>query len=196
MPRTLTLLLLLSLCVAGDDPPEVSHDELRNMIFFSVLEGLYEDGVDNASMDVLLAREPAPAGGRYTHFVYACPICMPAINAMLVYRARPEFYGWKDVTDTFGKGLPEETRKTLATGAFKQRLTVLHDLLQRWIARRLDRTSLTAAQRAAWHRAIEEGRKEGMKMLAEFQRNGVAGSFANETACAACDGAMGACSPR
>ncbi len=192
MPRTLTLLLLLGLCVAGDAPPKVSHDELRNMIFLSVLEGLYEDGVDNASMDVLLAREPSRFGERYTHFIYACPLCMPALNAMLVYRARPEFYGWKGVSDTFGGGLPDATRRALAGGTFKERLAVLQDLLSRWVGRRIQRMHLGDE----WREAIAEGRKEGMKMLAESQRHGEAGSFAAESACAACDGAMGACKGR
>ena len=78
-------------------------DEFDRMIFYAVLEGLYEDGVSNEAVDIVLLKDPT--SGSYAHFVYGCPICAPTIDAFRMYRARPQFYSRKGITDTYGTGL-------------------------------------------------------------------------------------------
>lgn len=159
------------------------------MVFHAVLESLDEDGADDAPLDVILARERAGNGERYAHFVYACPLCMPALDAMLAYHARPDFYGWRRITDTFGSGRLAAARERIEQGTFSDRLAVLQALVRTWIERRLARTRLSGAEREAWRVATEKACDEGMERLAFQRQNGLAGSFAERTACAVCDGA-------
>ena len=128
------------------------------------------------------------------HFVYACPLCMPAINAFRVYRERRMFYGWKGVTDTFGDGLGKPLRAQLGSDDSKQRLAAIHALIQRWVDRRLGSMNLDGTQRAAWRAALADARKEGMRMLKTYRAAGDPGIF--EEGCAVCDGAVEASEDR
>ncbi|MDP6518592.1 MAG: hypothetical protein QF411_01725 [Planctomycetota bacterium] len=81
------------------------HGPTQRLIFHAVLRGLFEDGVRD---DVIgrLTRTDQATGMPYS-FVYACPVCMPAYNALRVYAQRPEFYGDKQGATTFGPGLSD-----------------------------------------------------------------------------------------
>jgi hypothetical protein len=80
--------------------------DLPRSIFLAVLEGLYTDGVSNEVVDAILTRDST--SDRPQPFVYACPICMPAHDALQTYRARPASYGRNIRVDTFHPGLPAE----------------------------------------------------------------------------------------
>ena len=90
------------------NPTAAEHsdfDETSRFIFYSVLEGLYNDGLANSDVDQILLKKE---GHSYFHFIYACPICTATIWALQTYRVRPErFYGLKTAATTFGPGLSE-----------------------------------------------------------------------------------------
>lgn len=187
---------ILVVAVAATGPsPRTPKPEVREFVFFAVLEGLYRDGVQNDMLDQILPRNKVGAESRtYTHFVYGCPLCMPALNAFLIYRERRGFYGWKGVTDTFGEGLDEGLRAQLAGNDSKQRMAGIHDLIQRWVHRRLDLMNLDESQRVVWQTALEDARKEGMRMLETRRAAGDPGVFVD--GCAVCDGAVDASKDR
>ena len=169
------------------EEPDVRAFDYHQEIFFAVLEGLYLDGVPNEAVDILLATE----NGWPAHFVKGCPICMPAIDALSVYRARPPFAN-KAFTDTFGAGLTEEQLGELRSPDRMRRLNTVTTLVERWIERRLRARRLTEAERAAWQNAMEERRKKGMAILARERRRAQdldqAAPALEMQRCAFCDG--------
>lgn len=77
-------------------------DEASRFVFYSVLEGFYEDGISNADVDQILLKQE---GQTYFHFIYACPVCTSTVWALETYRARPAyFYSMKSPASTFGTG--------------------------------------------------------------------------------------------
>jgi hypothetical protein len=96
----LSILLALPIQAAGESGFTMEGSQL---VFFSVLESLYRDGVSQDTVKALL-----PEGEHeMTHsFIYACPLCHPAFEAFRLYASRRPFYGQKgDDIDTLGKGL-------------------------------------------------------------------------------------------
>lgn len=172
---------------------DVAEPNVRELVFFAVLEGLYTDGVQNDAVErIIMRKEKGP--NPYIHFVYGCPICAPAVNAFLVYRERRDFYGWKRFHDTFGSGLPEPVRAKLLSEDGKQRLDAIHGLIRRWVDKRLNLMNLDRVQRGRWNDALEKARKEGMMVLESSRRAGRGGLF--DDGCAVCDGAVEASEDR
>src|SRR4051812_4563945 len=68
-------------------------DPACRLVFFAVLQGLYEDGVGD---DVVNSVVPPGKKGREKmrhSFVLDCPLCQPAYEAFCAYQARPRFEG-------------------------------------------------------------------------------------------------------
>lgn len=173
-------------------------DDTSRFIFFSVLEGLYDDGVSKEeAAQVLIKRE----GATYFHFIYACPICNATIWALEAYQSRPaSLYGTKLPVSTFGPGLPPELHAQLFSNEPVQRLTAINELVRKWMERRMTRMNLSASNRAALLEQLEKKRKEGMDMLESHRRKAHGENFGIEKAapayadlkeCAACNGAVG-----
>ncbi len=171
---------------------EIGEERFFQFVFHAVLEGLYRDGVSNRDVDAILHRE---ADRGYTHFIYACPICTPAVNALLTYRSRPgHFYGLKRwSTGTFGPGLDGELSNQLQNGTVEERLEVIKELTRRWIADGLEAMNLDAAGRERWRQAMEQAREEGARMLEHYRENGLvqtqAPAYETVEECSICLGA-------
>lgn len=185
--------ILAAPLTAGEE--EIDRKQVYEFVFYAVLEGLYRDGVSNIDVDVILHKED---DREHTHFIYACPICMPTLNALLTYRSRPRlFYRRKPPTSTFGPGLPRELSNPLRNGTVEERLAVIQTLTQRWIGRRLDLVSRDAEERARWQRAMTRSREQGAEMLELYRKNGQvwmnAPAYETVEECAICQGATQAC---
>jgi hypothetical protein len=183
---------------AGPLPKQSDFDNGTRFIFYSVLEGCYEDGLTNADADQILLR-PDPSKG-YVHFIYSCPICMPTIWAVQTYRARPAaFFSLKSEASTFGPGLPAHLEKQLFSADPHQQLIAVNTLMKNWIARRMDRMNLSAGQRADILADLEKKRKKGMEALKSFRGGGheqeamsaYAPGYIDLDECAVCNGAVG-----
>jgi hypothetical protein len=155
-------------------------------IFFAVLEGLYDEGVATADVDVLLAKDAVT--GQFRYFVPGCPLCNPAIDALQLYRSRPRFHGLKEDVDTFGSGLPAKEREALRGEEVPARLRVLHDFIERCIKRKLASLRLTKDERDLWQRVLREMREKGGALLKSAQQQGTAGVLGDAKGCAVCDG--------
>jgi len=172
---------------------QVVGDEWGQHVFFAVLEGLYTDGVSNAAVDMILAKDPDT--GYPQNFVWSCPICMPALDAFNLYRVRPRFAGLKIESDTFGDGLSQETLRDLASPFLDIRQAAIRGLVERWVERRVTSLRLTPEERARWDEAMEQRRKKGMAMLASYRSGERPGGYAAMKACPFCDGANDALEP-
>jgi hypothetical protein len=164
-----------------------SADEFERHIFFSVLEGLYVDGVSNEAVDAICAIDPVH--GYTANFVWNCPVCMPAYEAFRVYRSRPTFKSRKTGGDTFGDGLKPEELARITTGDVERRQTAIMELVSRWMSRRVEMLRLTPDERAKWEQQMQILRKKGMSMLYEYREQGLGGSYAAMKDCPFCDAA-------
>ena len=186
---------------------KAGKEKHARLLFAAILEGLYTDGVQNDVVDMVLGtardNQTAPAGFSM-HFVVGCPLCTPAYDAFQTYRAREALLCMQvkkaalreHQKDTFGQGLSKEMRDRILSADAETRLSAMAELTQRWVDRRLRSMRLTADERAAWLRILAEGRKQGMDRL-ESNNKRVSASGGKSpaykmTACAFCDGAVGA----
>lgn len=163
-------------------------------IFFAVLEGLYRDGVPDRVVDAILAADPET--GYPANFVYCCPICMPAYDALYVYRKRPKFPYRKIECDTFGEGLKPEVEAAICSSDQGVRQTAIRALVEGWLAQRMQALRLTPAEQQAWRDEMAKRKKEGLSYLEAYKQAGWKGSVTTMKECAFCEAAAGACRSR
>jgi hypothetical protein len=198
LPLTVILCALALPTAALAAPPTSQTDETSQFIFFSVLEGLYEDGLSTEDVARILMKREKES---YFHFIYSCPVCNATIWALEAYQARPPaFYGLKKEGSTFGPGLAADLSLALRGDKPLQRLTAIHTLVQRWIERRMTRMNLPGAERAALVERLGRKRQEGMDALERLRRKAHGSDFSVEQAapayaelkeCAVCNAAAG-----
>ncbi len=187
--------------VTGENP--LLHekvDETSRFIFYSVLEGLYEDGVSNQDVDQILMKKDKQC---YFHFIYACPICTATIWALQAYRSRPDaFYSMKGGEGaTFGAGLAPALHQQLYSADPHQRLMAINSMVKDWLSRRMDEMNLSQDARDTLEKGLEKARQRGMQDLKSFRTmsdqaspNGIeyyAPAYTDLTECAVCNGAVG-----
>jgi hypothetical protein len=158
------------------------------MIFFAVLEGLYRDGVDTEVAKRLASTEPKVQAPRF--FIYSCPLCMPAFNAVRLYASRPEFAGDKAGRTTFGAGLPEDVRAAILGDDQVAARGAVEGLIERWVSAHLERMHLPKEERAAWLLRIGEMREKGNAILASYHEQGgpYAEAYRGWKQCPICEG--------
>jgi len=162
--------------------------DVEQAIFFAVLEGLYRDGVDTETATMLTATDPK--SGAPLWFIQSCPLCMPALNAVRVYAARPAFVGDKQGRTTFGPGLSAEIRAGLASPELRTRLDAFQGLIAAWIATHLDRMRLAPVEHAVWRQWIGDMREKGNSILESYLEQGgpYAEAYRGWKKCAVCEG--------
>jgi hypothetical protein len=148
--------LLAGALLAGcAGPARLTEVERSRFLFMAVLEGLTEDGADPALLRPILDRAD-------DHFVAKCPICMPVSHALRVYAGTPDV----PLYQARGRGFPAELAEGLASGDRARRLRALEETVARYVARRFERVRMDASDRAELRALLEEGKKDGMSMLA------------------------------
>ncbi len=194
--RFLVVLGLLSMGLpaslgAAEEGEMKSLGEAHRFVFFAVLEGLFRDGVGKEDVEAILRR--ASPDARYDHFIYACPICTAAVQALELYRSRPrQLYSLKSSQDTFGTGLDGKISQGLHALEAKTRLMTIHQLLRRWIGARLE--TVQGGEKDHLLTELKAGREEGMKYLKKWQSSPedlarYAPAYAGIGECAACTAA-------
>ncbi len=201
MPLWLPLILVACQPIADHRQEETTvqvgrslpHEQVQQLIFFGVLEGLYTDGVETRVASVI-ATIDEPEGIPH-NFVYGCPICMPALDAFRVYAARPGFYRDKIGRNTFGAGLDPAIEARLLSDDSQQRRDTLQQLIDRWVDERIATSGFDDQQRDALTLSLKEMRKLGMGLLYQFQSEEgpdiYLDFYRDWQACPSCDGANG-----
>jgi hypothetical protein len=204
------LLLVLGLLVAvvqltssaeppKTDPPKKSvpkpiedwkEDPVCKMVFFAVLEGLYEDGVSNEGVDKIVGRtKDGKVEIRHT-FVFECPLCHPVYEAFRAYQQRPQF---RDKGDAFGKGIDPKLETSLRSTTLRTRQGALQVLVHRWVDRRLNQMGLSEEQKNDWARRLEERSKQGDDLLRKLRGTDPWYTGWGYGFCAACKGCTDVC---
>jgi hypothetical protein len=123
-------------------------------------------------------------------FIQSCPLCMPAMNAIRVYAARPAFVGDKQARTTFGPGLSAEIRAGLASAEHRTRLDAFQSLITGWTANHLGRMRLTPEEHKVWQQWIGDMREKGNSILESYLEQGgpYAEAYRGWKQCAVCEG--------
>lgn len=190
LPLVLMIAALAGFAPSAPQAPrlEFGTKEFNRFIFFAVLEGLYEDGVPEATVTRILERRANE--GFYVHFVYACPICGPTVDAFRAYSRRQDFhYGWKQPDSAYlGGPLPPDLLQALENPDVSTFRNGLERLVQRFLNRRMDLLRFTPDDRKSVHAAMQTGRKQGMAGLPKFNPE--------MKKCPSCEAGVGATAPK
>ena len=197
-----SLLLLAAQAPAADDRRAgfERFGPAYQFVFFSVLEGLYQDGATQADVDRVLMRRSPEHG--LEHFIYSCPICTAVQLAIELYGQRPDYSMYKAQSHpdhafdhtTFGAGFAHDVLNGLNSDDVTLRLRTVHGLVTEWIERRMTAMNLTAPQRKTLLDEIAIGRKRGMIALDKFKKDPArlqrrAPGYATFKGCALCNAA-------
>ena len=166
---------------AAEEPKFWTNDPVCHTIFYAVVEGLYADGVTNDDVDCIIRPDPKTQA---SHFVYACPLCSVTHEAFALYRSRPKFSGLKADLNTFGKGLDPTISKRLHSADRTERMIAIQELVEKWVAKRLDSMRLTAEEKTDWRLKLDALREQGMNRL----KQGGSSQVVGWKTCAICDG--------
>jgi hypothetical protein len=166
------------------------QDPVCKMVFFAVLEGLYEDGVSSSAVDSVVGKsKDAPAEIKAT-FVIQCPLCHPVYEAFRLYQQRPQF---RDKGDAFGKGIDPKLETNLRSTTLRTRQGALQVLVHRWVERRLAQMGLSDEQKMDWARRLEERSKQGDDLLRKLRDTDSWYGGWGYGFCAACKGCTAVC---
>ena len=132
MNRLTTSLLatfaLIAFPAAADSPlPKTPHSETTSQptadwhknpecqaVFFTVLEGLYRDGISKEIVDTVIGT--VENNKLKKSFVFRCQLCHACYEAFALYQRRPNFYG-TDGKNTIGKReVPKQVVDDLKSG--------------------------------------------------------------------------------
>jgi len=171
-----------------------SGDALAQLVFFAVLEGCYRDGVANSTVDALLMAAPGTETPEI--FVYACPICFPALDALRLYRRRQPFFAMKGEPDTFGAGLAAAVKSDLESSSAWTRRAAWGTLFESWIEQRLTNLRLTPVERQAIETGLQYRKKIGTTLLEQYKASDRPLHHGMMKACPSCDGAAEAAKPK
>ena len=172
--------------------PRWSEDASSQLIFFAVLEGLYLDGVSSDTVELIIGPKDKPVYEAFReHFIYACPLCHPAYEALKLYHQRQLVYGIKppDI-NTFGKGLDPEIITQLKSPKHTVRLEAIKGLVKKWTNQRVEKMRLVDKELSTLTQLIAVGRKQGMGRLQKQMNDPNARHDPTWKACAICDGSF------
>jgi hypothetical protein len=156
-------LLALALAPDGDRTKAPEGRDLNRFIFFAVLEGLVAESVPDETVAKILEQKD----GRYVHFVYACGICTPTIEALRAYAMRGQFYHARKGDPLAGKpALPADLQGLLDHPEAEKRREGIEKLVNRFIERRFEELRYTEAERTPMRSALLQERKRAAGMLA------------------------------
>lgn len=163
-----------------------SDAEFKQFLFYAVLEGLFEQGLPDATVDRLLQRD-AMSGNPFL-FVYGCPICHPTYDALRLYRSRQPMWGDKRESRDFANKLEPALLKRLNADDPAVRAEAFGSLVERFVAARIAASRFTPTELEAWRKKLEEGKQRGEEQLKVYQAQGNS-TYSWMKSCSMCQGA-------
>lgn len=184
---TLIVAVILLVCTrTAARAEEIDATRFRKLVFFSVLEGLYEAGLPDEAVDRVLAADPKT--GLPLSFLKGCPVCQPVYDAFKTYRARPAMWG---LGRDFGPGASAAVVAALTNESDLERTAAIGDFVSEVMARKVATLSASwsAAEREAWNASFESAAREGERQLQLLQAKGGPAVYQMMWSCLVCDGA-------
>ncbi|MFT5466404.1 MAG: hypothetical protein ACI8UO_001504 [Verrucomicrobiales bacterium] len=154
-------------------PPEGFYKPEYRFLFFAVLEGCYNDGLNRADINKIIPLLEDGRRERSKNFVYTCPVCSPAFDGFQLYADRLQLTqqigkSSNVSSDTFGQGLDLLTREQMAKGGQPCRDAV-QGVIEKWIDQRIINLRLTEEETTELRGKLAEMRNDGEAALKRFQ---------------------------
>lgn len=183
--RKMIATFCLFVCLAAPGWTAPTDADFKRFVFFAVLEGLFEQGLPDTTVDRLLQRDAM--SGQPFLFVYGCPICHPTYDALRLYRSRQPMLGDKRESRDFANKLEPAMLKRLNADDPAVRAEAFGELVEQFVATRIAASRFTPAELRAWQAKIEEGKKRGEDQLKQYQAQGI-NTYSWMKSCSMCNG--------
>ncbi len=180
----MTFCLLALLVVPTRAAP--TDAEFKEFLFFAVLEGLFEQGLPDNTVDRLLQRDAM--SGQPFLFVYGCPICHPTYDALRLYRSRQPMWGDKRESRDFASKVEPALLKRLNADDPTTRAEAFGELVEQFVAARIATSRFTPAELKTWRTKLDEGKQRGEEQLKQYQAQGNT-TYSWMKSCSMCNGA-------
>ena len=168
-------LLLFGIALTGcqdSDSKKLDINDLYRFLQDAVLQGLREEGANPKPIGSILER-PDP------HFILKCHICNGVRWGLVKYVEQSKDPKWSPS----GSGFPKAIEEGLASSDRKTRLAALQDLVDRYVTRGFQRSSMTEGEKKQMRELLQESKKVGM----EIKKAGDYKDFGDS--CPSCSGA-------
>jgi len=172
-----SLLLAVGPVLAQDDSSPVKKnvvwqdDPVCQFVFFAVLEGLYQDGIQDEVVDLVIGKSGDQDPNVKRSFVFQCELCHATFEAFVLYRQRQTFNNSEGKT-TFGPGVSESIVENLRSPTTRNRVYAMGSLIRPWIQRRIEAQRLTRDELIELHDRIAEYAEEGKRLLSNHRASG------------------------
>lgn len=168
-------------------------DPACRLVFFAVLQGLYEDGVSDEVVNSIVPPDKKGREKMRHSFVLDCPLCQPAYEAFCAYQSRPRFLE-EDKASLLGKGLDAKTVEGLMSKTVETRLKTLREPIKRWVETRLVSMKLDTEERKKWWDEVSARARQGTATLRGLIKTDPwYKDWLGYWGCAACHGSRDAC---
>jgi hypothetical protein len=107
------------------------QDPECQVVFFTVLEGLYRDGISQEVVDIIIGHVEANKIDK--SFVFRCKLCHACYEAFALYQRRPDFNGTEGRNTIGHKEIPEQLIDDLRSGDIQKFNTAFAEVVQPWI---------------------------------------------------------------
>lgn len=158
---------------AAKDTSDWHKDPDCRMTFFAVLEGLYEDGVSNETVDLIIGKAKGKDRDVKHSFVFRCKLCHATYEAFVQYRQRTAFTDGKGV-DTFGKGVDAKTIQSLKSKDVYTRISAMGGMVNGWLNKYIERKRLTTTEKVALLNRLLKHAGDGNNRFKKYRRDGKA----------------------
>ena len=203
MNRTVILMLGLSTLLSSPQiaqaAPEIApvnvissapvfDREGQKLVYFAVLEGLYDLSIPDAVVTKVLSVDDQ---GRPISFILGCPICHPVYDAFQTYRSRPAFFksDRRDFATAESNAQTQKDVELLNSDKPMERTAAVGRLVRLWVKAAITKQNLPSAEMARWANRLKAMSEVGQSKLSEHQRNGVE-AYKLMWSCMLCDGAV------
>lgn len=140
------------------------------LVFFATLEGLYENGISNEVVDLVIGKQSKASNKVKHNFIFRCKLCHAVYEAFALYRGRPTFNG--SMADTFGKGdVDPKVIEALKSDKASIRVYAMGSLVQPWIKKKLLDLKISDEQKVAFQQRLTKLVREGEELTGSHRRN-------------------------
>ena len=146
------------------------NDPDCRLVFFATLEGLYEDGIPTAVVDLIIGTDSKLSNKVKHNFVFQCELCHAVYEAFVLYQRRQTFNGSK--VDTFKDGeVDPQLVKSLRSGNARTRVYAMGSLVQPWIKRKVLNLDMDDAGQRALMDRLHDLAKKGYALMDKHRRD-------------------------
>jgi len=138
------------------------------MVFFTVLEGLYEDGIPQEVVDLVIGR--VEDNNIDKAFVFRCKLCHACYEAFAVYQRRPAFNGAEGVNTIGNRVIAPALMEGLKSGSQRQFDAAFSGIIQPWVKQKLLTLNQDDADKIATMKRFGKLAREGNALVRGYER--------------------------